>query len=170
LAVMHNDFVLVGPPADPAHVTRAGGILPALEAIAHDRDSFASRADDSGTNAKELKLWKAAGIAPSGSWYIKTGQGMGPTLVIASQKRAYTLSDRGTFLATKSLDSKILVQGDPDLQNPYHVIVVKHSGMNAGCAQAFSRWITSAPTQRLIARFGVRRYGQALFHPDATGQ
>ena len=170
LAVMHNDFVLVGPPADPAHVARAGGILPALKAIAHDRDSFASRADDSGTNAKELKLWKAAGIAPSGSWYIKTGQGMGPTLVIASQKRAYTLSDRGTFLATKSLDSKILVQGDPDLQNPYHVIVVKHSGTNTGCAQAFSRWITSAATQRLIAGFGVRKYGQALFHPDAAAQ
>jgi tungstate transport system substrate-binding protein len=170
LAVMHNDFVLVGPASDPAKVARAGGIVPALKAIERDHAPFASRADDSGTNAKELKLWKQAGIEPSGSWYIKTGQGMGPTLVIASQKRAYTLSDRGTFLATKSLDSKILVEGDPDLQNPYHVIVVKHSGTNTGCAQAFSRWITSAPTQRLISGFGVRRYGQALFHPDATGQ
>lgn len=170
LAVMHNDFVLVGPPADPAKVSHAGGIVPALQAIARSRSTFASRADESGTNAKELKLWKQADIAPSGSWYIKTGQGMGPTLTIASQKRAYTLSDRGTFLATKNLDSKILVQGGQPLQNPYHVIVVKHSGTNVGCARAFSRWITSAPTQRVIAGFGKSRYGQALFHPDAAGQ
>jgi tungstate transport system substrate-binding protein len=167
LAVMHNDFVLVGPPADPAKVAAAGGVVPALQAIARAKATFASRADDSGTNAKELKLWKQAGVVPSGSWYIKTGQGMGPTLTIASQKRAYTLSDRGTFLATKHLDSKILVQGGQALQNPYHVIVVRHSGTNVGCARAFSRWITSAPTQRLIAGFGRRRYGQALFHPDA---
>jgi tungstate transport system substrate-binding protein len=166
-AVMHNDFVLVGPPADPARTAHAGGILAALRAIAQQHASFASRADDSGTNTKELKLWKQADMAPSGSWYIKTGQGMGPTLVIASQKRAYTLSDRGTFLATKSLDSEIVVQGGPELKNPYHVIVVKHSGTNVGCAQAFSRWITSAATQRVIGRFGVDRYGQALFHPDA---
>jgi tungstate transport system substrate-binding protein len=170
LAVMHNDFVLVGPPADPAKVSHAGGIVPALQAIARSRSSFASRADESGTNAKELKLWNQADIAPSGSWYVKTGQGMGPTLTIASQKRAYTLSDRGTFLATKSLDSKILVQGGQPLQNPYHVIVVKHSGTNVGCARAFSRWIASPPTQRVIAGFGKRRYGQALFHPDAPGQ
>jgi tungstate transport system substrate-binding protein len=167
LAVMHNDFVLVGPPADPAKAAGAGVAVPALQAIAHARAPFASRADDSGTNAKELKLWKQAGITPSGSWYIKTGPGMGPTLTIASQKRAYTLSDRGTFLATKNLDSRILVQGGQALQNPYHVIVVKHSGTNVGCAQAFSRWITSAPTQRVIASFGKKRYGQALFHPDA---
>ena len=170
LAVMHNDFVLVGPPADPAKVSHAGGIVPALQAIARSRSTFASRADESGTNAKELKLWKQADVAPSGSWYIKTGQGMGPTLTIASQKRAYTLSDRGTFLATKNLDSKILVQGGQPLQNPYHVIVVKHSGTNVGCARAFSRWITSPPTQRVIAGFGKSRYGQALFHPDAPGQ
>jgi tungstate transport system substrate-binding protein len=170
LAVMHNDFVLVGPPSDPAKVAQAGRILPALKAIAAAKSPFASRADDSGTNAKELKLWQKAGITPSGSWYIKTGQGMGPTLVIASQKRAYTLSDRGTYLATKSLDSKILVQGGKELQNPYHVIVVKHSGTNVGCARAFARWITSPPTQRLIASFGKRQYGQALFHPDARAQ
>jgi tungstate transport system substrate-binding protein len=169
-AVMHNDFVLVGPPADPAKTADAGGITPALKAVAAAKSAFASRADDSGTNAKELKLWQQAGITPSGSWYIKTGQGMGPTLVIASQKRAYTLSDRGTFLATKNLDSKILVQGGQALQNPYHVIVVKHSGTNVGCARAFSRWIASPPTQRLIGRFGKSRYGEALFHPDAGSQ
>jgi tungstate transport system substrate-binding protein len=170
VAVMHNDFVLVGPPADPAKTAGAGGVEPALQAIAHAKAAFASRADDSGTNAKELKLWKQAGIAPSGSWYIETGQGMGPTLTIASQKRAYTLSDRGTFLATRNLDSKIVVQGGEALQNPYHVIVVKHSGTNVGCAQAFSRWITSAPTHRLIGGFGRSQYGQALFHPDAGAQ
>jgi tungstate transport system substrate-binding protein len=170
LAVMHNDFVLVGPPSDPAKVASAGGIEQAMKAIAKTKSPFASRADDSGTNAKELKLWQQAGIAPSGSWYIKTGQGMGPTLTIANQKGAYTLSDRGTFLATKNLDSKILVQGDPQLQNPYHVIVVKHPGTNVGCAKAFSDWITSAPTQKLIGQFGKRQYGQALFHPDAAAQ
>jgi tungstate transport system substrate-binding protein len=166
LAVMHNDFVLVGPSSDPARTAR-GGIVPALQAIARTKSPFASRADDSGTNAKELKLWKQADISPAGSWYIKTGQGMGPTLTIASQKRAYTLSDRGTFLATKNLDSKILVQGGKELQNPYHVIVVKHSGTNVGCARAFSTWIISAPTQRVIGSFGKSQYGQALFHPDA---
>ena len=170
LAVMHNDFVLVGPPSDPAKTASAGGIEQAMQAIAKTKSPFASRADDSGTNAKELKLWQQAGITPSGSWYIKTGQGMGPTLVIANQKDAYTLSDRGTFLATKNLDSKILVQGDPQLQNPYHVIVVKHPGTNVGCAKAFSDWITSAPTQKLIGQFGKRQYGQALFHPDAAAQ
>jgi tungstate transport system substrate-binding protein len=169
LAVMHNDFVLAGPAKDPAKVA-GGGIVPALQAIARTKSPFASRADDSGTNAKELKLWKQAGISPGGSWYIKTGQGMGPTLTIASQKRAYTLSDRGTFLATKNLASKILVAGGKELQNPYHVIVVKHSGTNVGCARAFSTWITSAPTQRVIGSFGKRQYGQSLFHPDAGTQ
>jgi tungstate transport system substrate-binding protein len=167
-AVMHNDFVLVGPAGDPAKAAGAGGIEPAMQAIAETKSPFASRADDSGTNAKELTLWKQAGIEPSGSWYIKTGQGMGPTLVISNQKDAYTLSDRGSFLASKHLAGKILVDGDPQLQNPYHVIVVRHSGTNVGCARAFSSWITSAPTQKLIGGFGKRRYGQALFHPDAA--
>ena len=169
-AVMHNDFVLLGPPSDPAKTASAGGILPALKAIAATKSPFASRADDSGTNAKELKLWQQAGITPTGSWYIKTGQGMGPTLVIANQKDAYTLSDRGTFLAAKNLDSEIRVQGGKELQNPYHVIVVKHPGTNVGCAQAFARWITSPPAQRLIGGFGTSKYGQPLFHPDAAAQ
>jgi len=170
LAVMHNDFVLVGPPGDPAKTAGAGGIVPALKAIARTKSPFASRADDSGTNTKELKLWQQAAITPGGGWYIKTGQGMGPTLTIASQKRAYTLSDRGTFLATNNLESEILVQRGQELQNPYHVIVVKHAGTNVGCARVFSRWITSVPAQRLIGSFGKSRYGQALFHPDARAQ
>jgi tungstate transport system substrate-binding protein len=165
--VMHNDFVVVGPSGDPAGVARTHTAPDAFKRIAAAHAAFASRGDDSGTNAKELKIWQAAGITPHGSWYIKTGQGMGETLTIASQKRAYTLSDRGTFLATKGLESKILEQGDPALQNYYHVIVVRHSGTNVACAKAFSNWITSAAAQRLIGSFGRAKYGRALFHPDA---
>jgi tungstate transport system substrate-binding protein len=167
LAVMHNDFVLVGPPSDPAGITGAAYAPTALRRIAHTREPFISRGDDSGTNVKELALWKMAGIQPRGDWYVETGQGMGETLTVASQKRGYTLSDRGTFLATKNLDAKIFVQGGAALQNPYHVIVVRHGGTNIGCAKAFSSWITSAPAQRTISRFGVAQYGQPLFHPDA---
>jgi tungstate transport system substrate-binding protein len=167
LAVMHNDFVLVGPPSDPARIAGAADAPTALRHIAATRAPFISRGDDSGTNVKELDLWKMAGIEPRGAWYVETGQGMGETLTIASQKRGYTLSDRGTFLATKSLDANIYVQGGAALRNPYHVIVVRHQGTNIGCARAFSSWITSAPTQRTISRFGVAQYGQPLFFPDA---
>jgi tungstate transport system substrate-binding protein len=166
--VMHNDFVVVGPPSDPAGVGRTHTAPDAFRRIAATHALFASRADESGTNAEELKLWQAAGITPRGSWYLKTGQGMGETLTIASQKRAYTLSDRGTFLATKRLDSKILEQGDPALRNSYHVVVVRHAGTNVGCAKAFSAWITSPSTQRTIGAFGRAKYGRALFHPDAA--
>jgi tungstate transport system substrate-binding protein len=165
--VMHNDFVVVGPPGDPAGVARTQSAPAAFKRIAAARAPFASRGDDSGTNAKELKIWQTAGVTPTGSWYFKTGQGMGETLTIASQKRAYTLSDRGTFLATHGLQSKILEQGDAALQNYYHVIVVRHSGTNVACAKAFSAWITSPATQRLIGGFGRAKYGRALFHPDA---
>ena len=165
--VMHNDFVIVGPANDPAGVAKAGDAAAAMALIAKAKAPFASRGDDSGTNAKELKLWQAAKIKPSGSWYFITGQGMGQTLTIANQKQAYTLSDRGTFLATKNLNLKILSRRSDDLRNNYHVIVVKHTGTNLGCAQAFSDWITSAPVQKQIASFGVDTYGQALFIPDA---
>jgi tungstate transport system substrate-binding protein len=166
-AVMHNDFVIVGPAGDPAGVAKAGDAASAMALIAGAKAPFASRGDDSGTNAKEIKLWKAAKITPSGPWYFTTGQGMGQTLTIADQKQAYTLSDRGTFLATKNLKLKILSQRSDDLRNNYHVIVVKHTGTNLGCAQAFSDWITSGPVQKQIASFGVSQYGQALFVPDA---
>jgi tungstate transport system substrate-binding protein len=167
LAVMHNDFVLVGPPSDPAGIAGARNAPTALRRIAQKKEPFMSRGDDSGTNVKELALWKMAGIKPSGSWYVETGQGMGETLTVADQKQGYTLSDRGTFLATKNLDLKIFVQGGDALKNPYHVIVVRHQGTNLGCANAFSSWITSAPTQRLISRFGVAQFHQPLFFPDA---
>ena len=167
-AVMHNDFVLVGPPSDPARIAGAADAPAALGRIARAREPFASRADDSGTNAKELDIWEKAGIRPRRAWYIETGQGMGETLTIASQKRAYTLSDRGTFLTTKNLDAKVLVEGGAELRNPYHVIVVRQEGTNAGCAMAFSSSITSPPTQRTISQFGVAEYGEPLFFPDAS--
>lgn len=167
LAVMHNDFVIVGPPSDPARIAGAVDAPAALRRIARTREPFISRADDSGTNAKELDLWETAGVRPRGARYVETGQGMGETLTIASQKRGYTLSDRGTFLATKNLDAKIFVEGGAALRNLYHVIVVRHEGTNSGCAKAFSSWITGTAAQRTISRFGVARYGEPLFFADA---
>ena len=164
--VMFNDFIVVGPGGDPAGVQG----LPAARAfdrIAAEKAPFASRGDDSGTNAKELAIWKAADIDPKGAWYFETGQGMGQTLQVASQKRAYTLTDRGTFLATKNLDLGPLVEGGSVMRNPYHVIVVRHDGTNRACAAQFSSWIVSPPAQRMIGAFGVDRYGQRLFTPDA---
>ena len=168
-AVMHNDFVVVGPPDDPVRIKGGKSAAEAFTKIAEAEAPFASRADESGTNTKELSLWEAAGIEPKGSWYIETGQGMGETLTIASQKQAYTLSDRGTFLATKNLDLDLLVEGGDDLLNPYHVIVVKGKGVNRACAQEFSDWIVARETQTEIGRFGADEYGEPLFHADAKG-
>ena len=168
-AVMHNDFVLVGPADDPARISEAKDAPGALAQIAEQEAPFASRGDDSGTHTKELSLWEAAGVEPSGSWCVETGQGMGETLTIADQKQAYTLSDRGTFLATENLDSELLLEGGDDLLNPYHVIVVKGEGLNEGCAREFSSWITSAPTQRTIGAFGRAEFGEPLFFPGASG-
>jgi tungstate transport system substrate-binding protein len=168
-AVMHNDFVVVGPPGDPAGINGGESAADAFTKIAKAEAPFASRADESGTSTKELSLWEAAGIEPRGSWYIETGQGMGETLTIASQKQAYTLSDRGTFLATENLDLDLLVEGGEDLLNPYHVIVVKGEGVNRACAQEFSAWIVAPDTQTEIGRFGVDEYGEPLFHADAKG-
>jgi tungstate transport system substrate-binding protein len=168
-AVMHNDFVVVGPKDDPAGIKSADSAAEAFTRIAKAAAPFASRADESGTNTKERSIWEAAGIEPKGSWYIETGQGMGQTLTIASQKEAYTLSDRGTHLATDNLDLDLLVEGGKDLLNPYHVIVVKADGTNRACAQEFSDWIASPVIQDEIGRFGVPKYGEPLFVPDATG-
>lgn len=166
-AVMHNDFVLVGPQGDPADVADAGDAVDAMGRVAKQEALFASRADDSGTNAKELTMWEDADVEPGGSWYLETGQGMGETLTIADQKQAYTLSDRGTFLATNGLESGIVFEGSDDLRNDYHVIVVDHEGTNTGCAEEFSSWIRQQPVQEQIAEFGVAKYGEQLFVPDA---
>ncbi|MQA09341.1 MAG: tungsten ABC transporter substrate-binding protein [Pseudonocardiaceae bacterium] len=168
--VMHNDFVIVGPPGDPAGLGKARTAAEALKKVARSKAPFASRGDDSGTNTKELSLWQEAGIKPGGSWYFETGQGMGETLTVANQKQAYTLSDRGTFLATNSLQSKIAFEGTEKLYNSYHVIVVNHDGTNTGCAREYSRWIRGEPAQRAIAKFAVNRYHQPLFFPDVLNR
>ena len=169
--VMHNDFVLVGPPSDPARIR---GKMPdeALKEIYASRMTFVSRGDESGTHVKELALWKNAGLDPIGQdWYLETGQGQGATLSIASEKGGYAITDRGTFLAYKSnVDLEILVEGDPFLLNIYHVITVnpeKWSNVNLEGARAFADFVTSPEGQQIIAEFGVDRYGEPLFFPDA---
>ncbi|MEW6086157.1 MAG: substrate-binding domain-containing protein [Chloroflexota bacterium] len=171
-AVMHNDFIIVGPDADPASVKGMTSALDALKKIVDAGSTFISRGDDSGTHKKELDLWKQAALDPSGSaWYLETGQGMGATLIVTSEKGAYTLTDRGTFLAQrKNLDLVILLEGDPPLLNPYHVITVnpdKRPKVNYKGAMAFYEFMISPETQKVISEFGVDAYGQPLFFPDA---
>ena len=169
--VMHNDFVLVGPPSDPAGI-RGNSPTDALKKIFDSGVTFVSRGDDSGTNVKELALWKNAGLDPTGrAWYLETGQGQGATLSIASEKGGYALTDRGTFLAYKSnVNLETLVEGDPFLLNVYHVITVnpeKFPNINLEGAKAFADFITSKEGQNIIGNFGVDKYGQPLFFPDA---
>jgi tungstate transport system substrate-binding protein len=168
--VMHNDFVLVGPPSDPAKV-RGTTATEAMARIARARAPFISRGDDSGTNTFELKLWEQAKVQPRGRWYQESGQGMGATLQIANDKDAYTISDRGTFLATESArDLKILVEGGSALLNVYHVIDIPAANgprVNTAGGKAFADWIVAPAAQALIRSFGVKKYGQPLFTPDA---
>jgi tungstate transport system substrate-binding protein len=169
-AVMHNDFVLVGPGSDPADVEGEEAV-DAFARIAHARAPFISRGDDSGTNAKELALWEEAGVRPRGRSYQETGQGMGATLTVAAQKDAYTLSDRGTYLSNEQArDLELLVDGGPGLLNVYHVIDIDSEAgkrVNAAGGDAFAKWIVSPPAQRIIGSFGREEYGEALFTPDA---
>ena len=169
--VMHNDFILVGPPSDPAGI-RGKTPVEALDAIFGSRVTFVSRGDESGTHVKELALWKNAALDPAGEdWYLETGQGQGPTLSIASEKAGYAITDRGTFLAYKAnVDLEILVEGDPFLLNVYHVITVnpeKWPNVNLEGAQAFADFVTSPEGQKIIGEFGIDKYGQQLFVPDA---
>ena len=173
--VMHNDFILVGPSSDPAGIKTAATALDAFQKIATASAQFISRGDKSGTNAMELSLWKSAKLDPAGinaPWYIQSGQGMGATLTIASQKSAYTLSDRATYLANKAnLSLEILYQGDNALMNVYHVIIVNHEkwpNTNLDGATAFANYMVSPETQTLIGGYGLEKYGQQLFIPDAT--
>ncbi len=167
--VMTNPYEIVGPTSDPARAGAAGGAVAAFRAIAAARAPFASRADQSGTNTKELEIWKQAGITPKRSWYIQTGQGMGPTLTIASQKRAYTLTDTATMTTETGLGLRVLVRGDPLLKNSYHVIVVK-GARNLGCARTFAAYLVSPAGQKLIGTFGVAKYGRPLYHPAASAR
>jgi tungstate transport system substrate-binding protein len=171
--VMHNDFIIVGPASDPAGI-QGMALVEALNEIVTKEVLFASRGDDSGTHKAELALWKKAGFDPKTSipaWYVETGQGMGATLTIASEKEAYALSDRATYLSNKgNLQLDILVEGDPSLLNVYHVITInpeKWDKVNYEGAMAFMKFMTQASTQERIGQFGVDTYGQPLFSPDA---
>jgi tungstate transport system substrate-binding protein len=169
--VMHNSFIVVGPASDPAHVKGLPSAQAAFAAIARAQAPFVSRGDDSGTNARELALWKAVPLAPSGPWYVKTGSGMADTLHVASQKAAYTLSDDGTYLSQRATLALVpLVQDAKDLRNVYHVIVVKplpDRVANQPGGEAFAAFVTSAAGQRIIAAYGRERFGRPLFTADA---
>jgi len=169
--VMHNDFIIVGPEADPAGIKGTPTAVEAFQKIAAAQSPFITRGDDSGTNKMELSLWKNAGLTPEGDWYQESGQGMGATLKIASEKAAYTLTDRATYLANKdTLALSILVEGDNALLNIYHVILVnaeKWPKINIEGAKAFAAYLVSKEGQDLIGKFGVEKFGQPLFTPDA---
>ena len=171
--VMHNDFIIVGPAADPAGI-KGKPVVDALKAISAGSAEFVSRGDDSGTRKAELNLWKKAEYDPKAAapaWYLESGQGMGATLTIASEKGAYTMTDRATYLANKdNLQLEILVEGDNALLNVYHVITVnpeKWDTANYDGALAFLNFMIASSTQEVIGKFGVDTYGQPLFYPDA---
>jgi tungstate transport system substrate-binding protein len=172
--VMHNDFIIIGPVDDPAHIKGDASALDAMKKIAAAGAPFVSRGDNSGTNQFELGVWQQANITPKGqSWYIESGTGMGQTLIIADQKQAYTISDRATYLAnTGKIDLPILVERDPSLLNVYHVMPVNPAKfpnvpINAAGGQAFADFMVAPATQQVIGEFGKDKYGQQLFVPDA---
>jgi tungstate transport system substrate-binding protein len=170
--VMYNDFVIVGPKEDPAGIERTDTPVEAMTKMAVRRHPFISRGDESGTHKKEKTLWEKAGLAPEGLWYIESGQGMGAVLHIADEKRAYTLSDRGTYLAyRRNIDLRILNEGDPLLFNPYGIIAVnpaRHPAANYIMAMAYIGWVTSPEGQAIIREFGKDKFGQSLFIPLAV--
>jgi tungstate transport system substrate-binding protein len=166
--VMHNDFVIVGPVTDPANLKNSNNITVAMSKLMGSEHVFVSRGDDSGTHKKEKGLWKMSGGEPSGDWYLSVGQGMGVVLRIADDKEAYTLTDRGTYLAYKDkMKLRILFENDVTLFNPYHVIMVnpeKHPHVKIGSARKYSEFIRGKEGQNLIRNFKVN--GEILFHPD----
>jgi tungstate transport system substrate-binding protein len=170
--VMYNDFVLVGPPSDPAAI---GGLQDAAVALARIADAaaaFVSRGDDSGTHRKERALWQAAGLEPwsrggGGPWYMEVGQGMAEALRMAGEARGYALTDRATFLSQPGLDLRVLVEGDPRLFNQYAVIPVTDAA-HPDAASVFARWITGPDAQTLIGEFGREQFGRPLFVPNAS--
>lgn len=170
--VMFNDFVVVGPEDDPVAITSAVTAADAMAAIARNEATFISRGDDSGTHARELALWEQAAVTPAGDWYVESGTGMGDTLNIASERRAYTLADRGTYLALQDrLALTVLVEGDTALLNVYHVITVDPAvsdTVNTAGAAAFADFLLTPQTQAVIAEFGAAEFGQPLFTPCAA--
>ncbi len=173
--VMYNDFIIVGPSADPAKIAGLKNAPEALRKVAEARAPFASRADDSGTHKAELKLWAEAHIDPkasSGGWYLETGSGMGATLNLAVAKQAYALTDRGTWLSFAHKDAfKILVEGDAKLFNQYGVILVnpkRHPNVRAKEGRTFIDWLTGREGQTAIADYKID--GQQLFFPNARAE
>src|SRR3990172_2726248 len=164
---MVNDFVVVGPPDDPAGIQGSGSAADALRTISATATPFVSRGDNSGTHAKEQRLWKIAQIQPQGDWYLKAGSGMEETLRIASEKRAYTLADRATYLAHRDLlQLSVLVEGDEALLNPYSLVSInpaRHPDLNHTAARRFTAFLFGPEAQRIIAEFGRERFGQPLF-------
>lgn len=169
--IMHNDFVVVGPAADPAGIRGISSPVTALKQIAQAQSNFVSRGDDSGTHKKELALWSTSGLTPEGDWYLQSGQGMGATLIISSEKQGYTLTDRATYLAQQdALDLEILVEGDPSLLNVYHAMLVNPEmwpKVNEAGARSWIDFLTRADIQLLIGEFGIEKFGQPLFFADA---
>ncbi|MBZ0169445.1 tungsten ABC transporter substrate-binding protein [Candidatus Methylomirabilis lanthanidiphila] len=169
--VMHNDFIVVGPKEDPAQIRGMKKASDALRRIAEMKAAFVSRGDNSGTHQLEKRLWKEAGREPIGEWYLESGQGMGQTLGIATEKRAYTLTDRATYLALKKrLILDILVERDPSLLNIYSVMGVnptRFPKVNTTGGMAFADFIVSPAAQEVIKNFGVEKFGEPLFFPDA---
>lgn len=169
-SVMYNNFIIAGPPSDPAHA-RGTSVADALQAITAKRAPFISRGDDSGTHRRELELWQHAGIdslARTPDWYFEAGVGMGDALLIAAQKDGYILTDRGTYLRFRSrLDLDVICEGDPPLINNYGVTVMK--GERSAAAKIFAEWLVGTEGQRLIGEFGRSEFGQSLFSPSAHG-
>ncbi|MEG0157466.1 MAG: substrate-binding domain-containing protein [Anaerovoracaceae bacterium] len=173
--VMYNDFVLVGPQADPAKVeaTAKNDAAAAFTAISTTQSPFISRGDESGTHKKELSIWKAANITPAGDWYVEAADGMGAVITMADEKTAYTLADRATWLNVgKNTQLKILCEKDEKgtLNNQYAVICVnpeKNENINKDGAKEFQNWLTSKEVQKKIGEFGVDKYGEQLFVPNA---
>jgi tungstate transport system substrate-binding protein len=169
--VMVNDFVIVGPPDDPAGIEGNASAIEAMRQIAASQSRFVSRGDESGTHALELRLWEQAGIVPAGEWYIESGTGMGDTLNIANERGAYTIADRGTYLALADrLDLPILVEGDRPLINIYHVITLNPANgqrINTAGGEVFLTFLLDPATQAFIGEFGVEELGEPLFTPCA---
>ena len=169
--VMYNDFVIIGPANDPAKIKGTKKAANAMKAIASTGSRFVSRGDNSGTHTLEKALWKLAGVEPQAGWYIESGQGMGATLGIADDRNAYTLTDRGTYLAfQKRVRLPILLEGDKPLLNIYSVMEVNPSNgpkVNTAGGNAFADFMVSADVQKIVKTFGVDKYGQALFVPVA---
>ena len=169
--VMYNDFVIVGPDADPAQVRRTDRSEEAMSAIAAGTSPFVSRGDDSGTHVRELDLWASAGVDPAGDWYRESGQGMGATLQIASELGGYAVTDRGTYLSAPTANPlEIVFEGGAELLNPYHVLPITAAAGDAvdeEGGRAFADWILGEQAQECIGRFAVEEYGQQLFVPAA---